>query len=143
MPETVPRLHPRSGKPSNEKWAEWADEALAVFRQRLSSEVRHAHSIIKVDYLSISSLIGALFHLARKRGINLRALSDQAQSVFWMEEQIEKFIPRYYQCGICNHYHPAAEWNGDCRDDANRFRSEQLDERHGADGWVEVPMPGV
>lgn len=47
---------------------------------------------------------------------------------------------RYYRCGICECYHPA-EWNGDCRDDANRFASVQLDARYGEYGWEEVDMP--
>lgn len=25
-----------------------------------------------------------------------------------------------YECGICGCYHPA-DWDGDCRDDSNRF----------------------
>ena len=32
---------------------------------------------------------------------------------------------KYYECGICEHLHP---WNfdGDCRDDANRLRSDEI-----------------
>jgi hypothetical protein len=45
--------------------------------------------------------------------------------------------PRFYACGICGFWH-AAEWDGDCRDDAARFTVGQLDilfpDRNG-DGW--------
>jgi hypothetical protein len=30
---------------------------------------------------------------------------------------------KLYECGICNCLHPW-DWNGDCRDDANRFGDE-------------------
>lgn len=29
--------------------------------------------------------------------------------------------PIFYECGICGAYHPW-EWDGDCRDDANRLQ---------------------
>lgn len=45
----------------------------------------------------------------------------------------------YYLCGICEHYHPAA-WDGDCREDQNRYTEDELDRKHGS-GWIEVPMP--
>jgi hypothetical protein len=50
--------------------------------------------------------------------------------------------PKFYECGICGHYHPA-EWNGDCREDSNRFTATDLEEKHGKadEGWEEVPMP--
>jgi hypothetical protein len=48
--------------------------------------------------------------------------------------------PQFYACGICDHYHNAL-WNGDCRQDDARFFVDQLDNRYGVDGWVEVPMP--
>jgi hypothetical protein len=42
--------------------------------------------------------------------------------------------PKYYDCGICGQIHP---WNfdGDCRDDANRFNLEALEGRHGVNGF--------
>ncbi|HTE40292.1 MAG TPA: hypothetical protein VK629_05665 [Steroidobacteraceae bacterium] len=49
---------------------------------------------------------------------------------------------QFYQCGICESYHPA-DWDGDCRDDANRFAPFELDARFGEDQWEEVPMPGT
>jgi hypothetical protein len=49
--------------------------------------------------------------------------------------------PAYYDCGICGHNHPLG-WDGDCRDDANRFTHEALDKKYGVDGWESVPMPG-
>lgn len=45
----------------------------------------------------------------------------------------------YYDCGICGCLHPA-QFAGDCRDDANRFASDELDEKHGAYGWTEIEM---
>lgn len=49
-------------------------------------------------------------------------------------------LPKFYECGICGHCHPI-EWNGDCREDANRFTNQQLDDKYGQNGWEEVPMP--
>ena len=51
-------------------------------------------------------------------------------------------VPRaYYLCGICEHYHPI-NWDGDCRDDANRFTIDELNTRYGGnDCWIELPMP--
>lgn len=49
-------------------------------------------------------------------------------------------VPTYYECGICGHMHPRS-WNGDCRDDANRFTCEALDAKHGENNWQEVAMP--
>ena len=48
--------------------------------------------------------------------------------------------PTFYDCGICECYHPA-DWDGDCRDDENRFNPGQLDEKYGVFGWDEVPVP--
>jgi hypothetical protein len=48
--------------------------------------------------------------------------------------------PEFYDCGICGCYHPV-NWDGDCRDDANRFSAGQLDDMYGWDGWQEVEMP--
>jgi hypothetical protein len=42
--------------------------------------------------------------------------------------------PVYYECGICGHCHPW-DWSADCRDDANRFTNQELDDKHGQDGW--------
>jgi len=50
--------------------------------------------------------------------------------------------PTYYECGICGQYHSVL-WDGDCREDAARFTPEDLDAKHGADGWTEAPMPGT
>jgi hypothetical protein len=43
--------------------------------------------------------------------------------------------PVYYECGICGSFHPW-NWDGDCRDDANRFSIEQLNKKHGVTSWV-------
>lgn len=37
-------------------------------------------------------------------------------------------------------HHPA-DWDGDCRDDTNRYAPGELDEKFGSDGWEEVDMP--
>lgn len=50
--------------------------------------------------------------------------------------------PKYYECGICDHYH-SVKWNGDCREDANRFTMDELDAKHGTHGWESVPMEDV
>lgn len=49
---------------------------------------------------------------------------------------------KFYPCGICNCYHPH-DWDGDCRDDDNRFMMDELDKKYGWNGWEEVPMPGT
>lgn len=48
--------------------------------------------------------------------------------------------PRYFECGICGHHHPAG-FAGDCREDGSRFYPDVLDQRHGRLGWTEIPMP--
>ncbi len=40
----------------------------------------------------------------------------------------------YYECGICGHLHRVG-FNGDCRQDDARFTNDQLDAKHGIDGW--------
>lgn len=52
--------------------------------------------------------------------------------------------PRFYLCGCCDCYHPI-NWDGDCRDDANRFAADELDEKYkdrGGERWQEVSCPG-
>lgn len=45
----------------------------------------------------------------------------------------------FYECGICECLHPA--WfNGDCREDNNRFFVDELDEVLGAENWAAVSM---
>jgi hypothetical protein len=44
-------------------------------------------------------------------------------------------VPFYIECGCCGHFHPKGFY-GDCRNDAYRFTSDQLDEKHGGrEGW--------
>ena len=50
--------------------------------------------------------------------------------------------PTYYYCGICDQYHDV-HFNGDCREDSARFNPEDLDAKHGAFGWDEIPMEEV
>jgi hypothetical protein len=47
--------------------------------------------------------------------------------------------PRYYDCAICGHFH-SWDWDGDCRDDTNRFTYDQLDKLHGPNGYVTLDM---
>ncbi len=49
-------------------------------------------------------------------------------------------MPKFYECGICGHWH-SLEWNGDCREDDARFFTSDLDERYGPFGWEAVDMP--
>jgi len=48
--------------------------------------------------------------------------------------------PNFYRCGICDCLHPE-NFDGDCRDDSNRFASDELDEKFGGLGWEEIEMP--
>ena len=48
--------------------------------------------------------------------------------------------PKFYNCGICGWYH-SASFDGDCRDDSERFTSLDLDLKYGSEGWEEVDMP--
>lgn len=54
-----------------------------------------------------------------------------------------ELLPVFYRCGCCECYHPAG-FDGDCRDDSNRFAPDELDESYKprgnwqADGWIEI-----
>jgi hypothetical protein len=48
--------------------------------------------------------------------------------------------PQFYDCGICGSWHSIL-WNADCRDDANRFACDEIDEALGAFNWDAVEMP--
>ena len=43
-------------------------------------------------------------------------------------------VPVYYNCGICDHFHPW-DWSGDCRDDTSRLTYDDLDKKHGENGY--------
>lgn len=43
----------------------------------------------------------------------------------------------FYECGGCGMYHPVL-FEGDCRDDSNRFTGGELDAQLGTVGWNEV-----
>lgn len=43
--------------------------------------------------------------------------------------------PLYVECGSCGHFH-RAEFGGDCRNDAERFTADELDAKHGENGWI-------
>lgn len=45
-------------------------------------------------------------------------------------------LAKYFECPICEHHHPK-DFDGDCRDNENRFTVEQLIEKHG-ELWLEV-----
>ena len=40
-----------------------------------------------------------------------------------------------YECGICSCYH-RWDWNGDCREDAERFFPDEYAERIGVEEWT-------
>ncbi len=46
--------------------------------------------------------------------------------------------PIFVHCGSCECYH-RVDYYGDCRNDAERFFPDDLDERYGAEGWTEGP----
>lgn len=43
----------------------------------------------------------------------------------------------YYECGICGYLHPV-DWDGDCRENKNRFTTSQLE-----DAGVNVDDPSI
>jgi hypothetical protein len=52
-----------------------------------------------------------------------------------------KYVPKhtpgkvyYVDCDICGHFH-SEDWDGDCRDNTARYTVEELDAKHGANGW--------
>lgn len=48
--------------------------------------------------------------------------------------------PKFYNCGICDCYHPI-EFDGDCREDGSRYALDELDMEFGTWGWEEVDAP--
>lgn len=67
---------------------------------------------------------------------------DAAREVLFTQEFAKTDRPTYYTCGICEFYH-SAHWNGDCRENGARFYAEDLDAKHGRDGWDEIRMRDV
>lgn len=53
------------------------------------------------------------------------------------ELKVEELRSAYYNCWSCGLWHPDG-WDGDCRDDANRFSAWDLDNKHGMNEWDEV-----
>ncbi len=49
-------------------------------------------------------------------------------------DYVRAMMVQVYECGCCDCYHLCG-FTGDCRDDANRFTTAQLDERFGPCGW--------
>ena len=68
----------------------------------------------------------------------MTAASDNHRQ--WAEREAQShnreptMIPVYYECGICECIHPW-DWDGDCREDANRFDRGDLDLKHGPFQW--------
>jgi hypothetical protein len=50
-----------------------------------------------------------------------------------------KIMWYFYECGICDQLHPS-KFEGDCRDDHNRFDLEQLEAKYGFENVTVVPM---
>jgi len=48
-----------------------------------------------------------------------------------------KKTPAYYGCGVCGAWHPE-DWMGDCSDSRTSFGFEELNAKHGAEGWMEI-----
>ena len=49
-------------------------------------------------------------------------------------------LPAFVECGSCGAYHNVA-YEGDCRNDDERFNIEDLNEKYGEDGWDEAWPP--
>lgn len=47
---------------------------------------------------------------------------------------MDKLAGKFYECGICDHLH-RWEFNGDCREDAQRFCYEDLADSAEVAGW--------
>ena len=70
--------------------------------------------------------------------VDLAADFIDVRDIIARVEQLESELkPAYYRCGGCDSLHPLFFTN-DCRDDANRFASDELDAKHGELGWDEV-----
>ena len=72
-----------------------------------------------------------------KRNLSFDEASSVARTEFIMrvlQDMKKNDKPIYYDCGICDHFHPWG-WNEDCRDDANRLTYDDLDKRHGENGY--------
>lgn len=54
-----------------------------------------------------------------------------------IDSTLEQPKAQFYYCGGCGHWHPP-EFMGDCRDDANRFTTSELEDRYGQDGFEPV-----
>lgn len=109
-----------------EKAAEWLASKASVIEDILSERGNDA----------ISDLVVADDSLREEP-------EDGSEPEFW--ESFTDTPRMFYECGICDHYHPA-DWDGDCREDANRFTADALDKMHGGDWWQDsrlVPMPGT
>lgn len=46
-------------------------------------------------------------------------------------------LPAYYGCAVCGAWHPE-DWDGDCSNPRNIFEFDELNEKHGAEGWCEI-----
>lgn len=66
--------------------------------------------------------------------------TDFYGAISWADNDAPK--PTYYECGICGAWHNA-RWEGDCRQDDARFMLEDLDAKHGPDGWEAIDMEDV
>ncbi len=86
----------------------------------------YARCPIERDVLCIDTTNDGVSYGARGEAVR-RAILSKYKRVLMNQ-------PVYYECGICDHFHPW-HWDGDCRDDANRLTYDQLDERHGQDGY--------
>ena len=87
--------------------------------------------------MSADHRCGVVLHVCHDYGLGTSRLTVRDLHEHGLDRNFRPEPPRYYRCGCCDCYH-AIWWDGDCREDAARLLPEQLDQRHGVDGWEEV-----
>ena len=89
-----------------------------------------------------AELAAALEIRQRTDGTPYVAVRDGAAD--WILDAVHaaQTMQAIYECGICGHYH-RSDWNGDCREDAERMTLDEVESRFGAEdaGWIEVETP--
>ncbi len=77
-------------------------------------------------------------HRITRGALTEKAFAKYLDSIWGPDGDIAKVLaprhtpPKYYTCGICDHYHLTG-FAGDCRDDSERFTADQLEAMHGPD----------
>jgi len=66
---------------------------------------------------------------------------ERAQQVIDATRVVSKGkVPQFFRCGCCECFH-SRDFYGDCRNDAERFAMDELDEALGAFNWEEIEQP--